>query len=1044
MSDSYTSDADGFPDRGPSVFAVTTGTLTLCSVFVAARVYCRSFIVRRLSWDDYFIVLAWFLAFGLSFTINYGTRKGLGRHDADILDGDRGALRRCEYVFSILYNPALMAAKTSILIFYLRLSKNTQKVLRMASWAVLVVVNIAGTVLTLLNIFQCRPVEAAFNQAERDQGAKCIPLLTEFICSAPVNIVTDLAILALPIPVLTSMRLPSKQKTILVITFALGIFVTVVDVIRIYYLQQAITNVPTAASSDPNSIFGDSSEFSWNASLSLMWSAVEVNVGITCACIPTLKPLIIKILPAMITDPDGTRTETFDVDKMAKHASMQSANRTAARRTPSPVATNSRTSGDPDDVNVLEFLTTPDMLNDGAGPASPTRQPRLHQRWTASSLATLRNGRQENSVYFGFVNMQRPKSMLRTSASESFKYCTVVTILFFLWGFSYGLLNTLNNVVAAVAHMSTVQTLGLTSAYFGGGYLFGPLLVGEWILRHDEHRRRRRRRDGQGRCGGDGGGREDAIGGFKATFIVGLCVYGTGTIMFWPSAVLASFPGFLISNFVVGFGLAILETAANPFIALCGPDEYAEMRLLLAQGVQGVGSVLSGLLAQNVYFVNIASSGYTDSMTLLDVQWTYLAITLFCVALALFFYYMPLPEVSDAALERAAARLPVDTTKPSVGGLQLRTVSLVVAALANWTYVAAQESMSIYAHSLLTIWLPSSASPLAQMGGSDNAAAPPPAAMMARDPQGAAPGETSGRPAGLSLSVPNYLLVAHTAFTVSRFACGYVAYLSVRHPRHRLVPTPRTMLTTSAALAAIFALLIVILKPKRNPNLIAVPVMLYHLAEGPLWPLIFATGLRGQGRRTKRAAAWLTVGGSGPAFWPYVMYAIVRAGGSVQMAFILVVCFFLVTLAYPLYLTFVKDARAVVEPATHGGLAPADPAGERGTGGGRRRGGPSHLQHHHRPQDTLAEADETDEAAAHKREEAGDAGGGGLAARLSRSFGARRKRPGRDAADAADTTTSSTTGRSSSPAAVEQVEDSAGGGSRHDEGGQVPDIPEER
>jgi hypothetical protein len=103
MSDSFSTETDGIPDRGPSVFAVTTGTLTLCSVFVAARLYCRAGIVRKVSWDDYFILLAWFLAFGLSFTINYATRRGLGRHDANIDPGDRGALRRCEYAFSILY-----------------------------------------------------------------------------------------------------------------------------------------------------------------------------------------------------------------------------------------------------------------------------------------------------------------------------------------------------------------------------------------------------------------------------------------------------------------------------------------------------------------------------------------------------------------------------------------------------------------------------------------------------------------------------------------------------------------------------------------------------------------------------------------------------------------------------------------------------------------------------------------------------------------------------------------------------------------------------
>ena len=198
-----------------------------------------------------------------------------------------------------------MATKTSILVFYLRLSRNTQKILRMASWVVLAIVNIAGTILTFMNIFQCQPIAAAWDL--NVPPIKCIPLLTEFICSAPVNVVTDLAILALPLPVLTGMRLPPRQKTILVITIPVGIFVTVVDVVRIYYLQQAINIIPTGASDDPQAIFGQSAGFPWNASLSLMWSAVEVNVGITCACVPTLKPLIIKILPAMIIDPNGTQ-----------------------------------------------------------------------------------------------------------------------------------------------------------------------------------------------------------------------------------------------------------------------------------------------------------------------------------------------------------------------------------------------------------------------------------------------------------------------------------------------------------------------------------------------------------------------------------------------------------------------------------------------------------------------------------------------------------------------------------------------------------------
>lgn len=94
---------DGFPDRGPAVFAVTTATLVLASVFVASRMISRIGIVKHFTYDDYFMVVAWLLAFFLSFTINLGTSRGLGRHDANIEPDNRVGLRTCEYVFSILY-----------------------------------------------------------------------------------------------------------------------------------------------------------------------------------------------------------------------------------------------------------------------------------------------------------------------------------------------------------------------------------------------------------------------------------------------------------------------------------------------------------------------------------------------------------------------------------------------------------------------------------------------------------------------------------------------------------------------------------------------------------------------------------------------------------------------------------------------------------------------------------------------------------------------------------------------------------------------------
>lgn len=90
-------------DRGPAVFTVTTATLALATLFVAARLVSRIALVRRADCCDYAIVLAWLIAVFLGVSITLGAKNGLGRHDADIEPDSKAKLRVCEYVFSILY-----------------------------------------------------------------------------------------------------------------------------------------------------------------------------------------------------------------------------------------------------------------------------------------------------------------------------------------------------------------------------------------------------------------------------------------------------------------------------------------------------------------------------------------------------------------------------------------------------------------------------------------------------------------------------------------------------------------------------------------------------------------------------------------------------------------------------------------------------------------------------------------------------------------------------------------------------------------------------
>jgi len=71
--------------------------------------------------------------------------------------------------------------------------------------------------------------------------------------------------------------------------------------------------------------------------------------------------------------------------------------------------------------------------------------------------------------------------------------------------------------------------------------------------------------------------------GYKAGFVTGLLLYGLGTFLFWPAAMVGRYEFFLLALFVIASGLSFLETASNPFIAQLGDPESSERRLNFSQ-----------------------------------------------------------------------------------------------------------------------------------------------------------------------------------------------------------------------------------------------------------------------------------------------------------------------------------------------------------------------------------------------------------------------------------------------------------------------------
>src|SRR5271163_527371 len=85
--------------------------------------------------------------------------------------------------------------------------------------------------------------------------------------------------------------------------------------------------------------------------------------------------------------------------------------------------------------------------------------------------------------------------------------------------------------------------------------------------------------------------------GYKRTMVVSLFIQVIGCLLFVPAAKLVSFPLFLTAVFVVGAGVTALQTSANPYVSILGPEHSAPIRLNLAQALNSLGGTIAPLVA---------------------------------------------------------------------------------------------------------------------------------------------------------------------------------------------------------------------------------------------------------------------------------------------------------------------------------------------------------------------------------------------------------------------------------------------------------------
>ncbi|KPI35770.1 uncharacterized protein AB675_11180 [Cyphellophora attinorum] len=268
------------PDRGLQAIIVVCIVNGLAGLFIALRCICRFAIVKSPGLEDWTLITAMAMSIVLAVVVDQQRRYGLGKHAVDVPPEDNTMILKMLYISVIVYNAGLILVKFSLLHQYLRFF--VERKWRRADYTIMCIVIGGGISIIFTGIFTCNPIPRFWDRAGVE--GVCINIQALWYFYASFNLLTDILCWALPIPVLAKLVLPSRQKYTLMFVFTLGLFGCIIGILRMYYLYRATV----------------STDLTYDNVAAAMWSAIELNVGIVCACVPALRPVVAKVLPSLV------------------------------------------------------------------------------------------------------------------------------------------------------------------------------------------------------------------------------------------------------------------------------------------------------------------------------------------------------------------------------------------------------------------------------------------------------------------------------------------------------------------------------------------------------------------------------------------------------------------------------------------------------------------------------------------------------------------------------------------------------------------------
>ncbi|KAM0551364.1 hypothetical protein ACHAPJ_008473 [Fusarium lateritium] len=276
----------GAPIRNRTTdFVVLNDVLSILSgLFVIQRFATKLYWKLPLGLDDCFIMLAMLVGVPCIVINAHGLApNGMGRDIWTLTSDQITKFGMFFHTMAVLYFAIMTLLKLSLLFFYLRIFPTPA--VRRLLWSTVAFTCVFGLVFVFVAIFQCRPISYFWEKWDGEHIGQCANINAVTWSNAAINIALDIWILGIPLSQLRDLNLDWRKKIGVGMMFSVGIFVTIMSVLRLAATVQHGSGTLNAT---------------WEFFELSRWSTIEINVGIICACMPSLRILLVRLFPKLL------------------------------------------------------------------------------------------------------------------------------------------------------------------------------------------------------------------------------------------------------------------------------------------------------------------------------------------------------------------------------------------------------------------------------------------------------------------------------------------------------------------------------------------------------------------------------------------------------------------------------------------------------------------------------------------------------------------------------------------------------------------------